>query len=107
MVARVSEQRGPFGGVTADGMINVLGRPHLDSLELVLREAAQNAWDARQRPSQISPIPEPPAFSVRMRTLTVSQETAFRRLFSDPAADVEQRSTNELFKLLAGKEAIR
>jgi hypothetical protein len=69
-IKRVSEPRGPFGGVTADGMINVLGRPHLGSVELVIREAAQNAWDARRRPDANVPVPAPPIFSVRIRSVS-------------------------------------
>jgi hypothetical protein len=106
-ITRVSEPRGPFGGVTADGMINVLGRPHLDSVELVIREAAQNAWDARRRPDAEEPVPPPPAFRVRIRTLTQTQEDAFREVFSDAANDVESTSTNELRRHLASQGPIR
>lgn len=106
-VERISEPRGPFGGVTADGMVNVLGRPRLDSLELVIREAAQNAWDARARPSDANPVPSAPAFSVRIRELTRDQEVVFRELFADPATHVEVGATNELWKLLATHEPIR
>src|SRR4051812_38184209 len=80
---RASERRGEFGGITADGMINVLGRPRLDSLALVLREAAQNSWDARLRTSARD-RQSPPAFRVRIRTLSVEHERAFREAFHDP-----------------------
>jgi hypothetical protein len=88
-------------------MINVLGRPHLDSVELVIREAAQNAWDARRRPDADVAMPVPPAFSVRIRTLTGAQESAFRELFRDPALDTEAATTNELRKQLANQSRIR
>lgn len=106
-ISRVSEERGRFGGVTADGMINVLGRPHLNSVELVIREAAQNAWDARRRPTANQQLPAPPSFSVRIRTLTDGQERAFRELFRDPAVDSEVATRNELRRQLAKNSPIR
>ncbi|MBP1300780.1 hypothetical protein JOD95_000805 [Curtobacterium sp. 1310] len=35
------------GSATAEGIINQLGRPALDELTVLVREAAQNSWDAR------------------------------------------------------------
>lgn len=35
------------GSATAEGIINQLGRPELDELTVLVREAAQNSWDAR------------------------------------------------------------
>ncbi|MEV4940049.1 hypothetical protein [Streptomyces zaomyceticus] len=35
------------GGITADGLLGQLGRPELSRLTILVREAAQNAWDAR------------------------------------------------------------
>ncbi len=103
---RVSEKRGAFGGITADGMINVLGRPPFTSLELVLREAAQNSWDARIR-STSRRIVLRPSFRVRIRTLTGDQETTFREAFSDPAKDTELAATNELRACLADRSPVR
>lgn len=37
----------PVGGLQGKGILNLLGKPPLDPLTLVLRESAQNAWDAR------------------------------------------------------------
>lgn len=39
----------PFGqgGLEGIGTEKLLGRPHIEPLELLVREAAQNAWDAR------------------------------------------------------------
>jgi len=96
---RLSEPTGPLGGITADGMINVLGRPPFDTLTLVLREAAQNSWDARLRKEDSSAAP--PEFDVRIRTLAPDEDAAFRRLFSSQGADDEPASSNELARELA------
>ncbi|WP_432487034.1 hypothetical protein [Kineococcus sp. SYSU DK018] len=37
----------PDGGITAEGLRNQLGRPSLSHLTVLVREAAQNSWDAR------------------------------------------------------------
>jgi len=35
------------GNITSEGMRNQLGRPRLDRLAVLVRESAQNAWDAQ------------------------------------------------------------
>ena len=42
-----SEPFGPTGNLTAVGVTNQLGRPSMDPLTLLVRETAQNSWDAR------------------------------------------------------------
>ena len=84
----------------------MLGRPRLDSLALVLREAAQNSWDARLRTSARD-RQSPPAFRVRIRTLSVGHERAFREAFHDPATEAESAATNELRAHLALTKPIR
>jgi len=42
-----SERYGPTGNVAAAGIQNQLGRPKLDRLTVLVREALQNSWDAR------------------------------------------------------------
>ncbi|MCC6190312.1 MAG: hypothetical protein IT318_14870 [Anaerolineales bacterium] len=42
------ERVSPSGNITAAGVINQLGRPGLDVLEVLTRESVQNSWDARQ-----------------------------------------------------------
>lgn len=37
----------PDGGIAAEGLRNQLGRPSLSVLTVLVREAAQNSWDAR------------------------------------------------------------
>lgn len=36
------------GDITGKGFINTLGRPSLENLEVMIREAAQNSWDAKK-----------------------------------------------------------
>jgi len=42
-----SQQFAPEGSVAGDGIVKQLGRPSLDPLTILVREAAQNSWDAR------------------------------------------------------------
>ena len=42
-----SEEYPPTGGMGARGVKKSLGKPKLHPLELMVREAAQNSWDAR------------------------------------------------------------
>jgi hypothetical protein len=78
-LTRLSERVPPTGGLHADGFANILGRPALDPLTLVLRESGQNIWDARIR----TPGAPPPRMLVRVRTLTACESAEFKRLFSD------------------------
>ena len=43
-----SERFGPTGNSTSEGVLNQLGRPNLDLISLLVREAVQNSWDARR-----------------------------------------------------------
>ena len=45
---RYSEVYSPTGGLAAEGVINQLGRPDIESLEVLVREAVQNCWDAKR-----------------------------------------------------------
>ena len=49
---RFSEPYSPTGGLAAEGVLNQLGRPDIEPLEVLVREAVQNCWDAR-RPSEL------------------------------------------------------
>ncbi len=42
-----SEPFSPNGNLTSEGVLNQLGRPHLDIHTLLVRETVQNSWDAR------------------------------------------------------------
>lgn len=41
------EQFPPYGALAAEGFSKLLGRPSLDPLTVLIRETAQNSWDAR------------------------------------------------------------
>ena len=43
----IPEENPPNGGLDAKGFLNLLGRPKLDPLTVLVRETAQNSWDAR------------------------------------------------------------
>lgn len=51
---RYSERYRATGGLAAEGVINQLGRPDIEPLEVLVREAVQNCWDARRE--QLSAI---------------------------------------------------
>ena len=44
----IPEEFPKSGGLSAAGFAKLLGRPQLDPLAVLLRETAQNSWDARQ-----------------------------------------------------------
>ncbi len=50
-LTRYSEPYSATGGLAAEGVINQLGRPNIEPLEVLVREAVQNCWDAK-RPSE-------------------------------------------------------
>lgn len=43
----IPERFPPSGGLAAEGFAKLLGRPKLDPLTVLVRETAQNSWDAR------------------------------------------------------------
>lgn len=45
---RFSEPYRATGGLAAIGVLNQLGRPNIEPLEVLVREAVQNCWDARR-----------------------------------------------------------
>ena len=47
---RYSEPYQATGNVAGEGVLNLLGRPGLQPLELLVREALQNSWDAASDP---------------------------------------------------------
>jgi len=46
---RFSEPFSATGGIAAPGVLNPLGRPDIEPLEVLVREAVQNCWDAKRR----------------------------------------------------------
>jgi hypothetical protein len=49
LAQRYSEPYTPTGGLAAEGVLNQLGRPDIEPLEVLVREAVQNCWDAKRR----------------------------------------------------------
>jgi hypothetical protein len=49
---RYSEPYNSTGGLAAIGVLNQLGRPDTEPLEVLVREAVQNCWDAKRPDSQ-------------------------------------------------------
>lgn len=74
---RQSERYAPTGNISGTGVERSLGTPTLDRLHLLIREAVQNAWDARADDEH------PVRFRVRIRTLTSGQTGNLRELFAD------------------------
>lgn len=68
-----SEKVGPNGGVTSQGVLNQLGRPKLDPLAVLVREAVQNSWDARSSSKSPVELDYPITFGVKGWTLTDHQ----------------------------------
>lgn len=72
-----SELYAATGNISGTGVRKSLGTPTLDPLQILVREAAQNAWDARRADG--SPV----NFRVEIRTLTSPQQRALRNLLSE------------------------
>jgi hypothetical protein len=70
---RFSEPFPPHGALAAEGAENLLGRPRLDPLVVLVREAVQNSWDARTEDAR------PVAFGVAGHHLDASQRDYVRR----------------------------
>lgn len=84
-----------------EGIANLLGRPKLAPLDLLLREAVQNSWDARRRGSRVKL-----KFAIRVRNLSTSEASRFRQIV-DQSDALEPRSTNALASELASRQPIR
>ena len=61
------------GGMAAEGVRNLLGRPKLEPLELLVREAIQNSWDAK------IDGPDPMRVEVALTELTSDQRRTLIR----------------------------
>lgn len=74
----IPEQYSPAGGLAAAGFYKLLGRPRLDPLTVLVRETAQNSWDARD------PGEEQVDFSIEGWELIGSEVQALRdRVFTE------------------------
>lgn len=70
----------PEGAGAAEGIRNQLGRPELDLLTIMVREAAQNSWDARDRRRGTTVD-----FSLDLRTVGPAHAPYWRRLLGEHA----------------------
>jgi hypothetical protein len=70
----------PEGASAAEGIRNQLGRPELDLLTILVRESAQNSWDARLVPSAA-----PVDYRIDMWTVGPAHTGVWRELLLDGA----------------------
>lgn len=59
----------PEGGAAAQGIMRALGRPRLDHVSVLVREAVQNSWDARTDESSSGNV----AFTARLEKFTAAE----------------------------------
>lgn len=69
-----SEKYSPTGNVASEGVLNQLGRPRMDPLTVLIREAIQNSWDARIPGGGVV------TFGLSLRTLTQEQMAVFKQV---------------------------
>jgi hypothetical protein len=72
-----SQPFAPEGSAAAEGIVKQLGQPALDPLTVLVREAAQNSWDARDGSGPVE-------FRVSVQTLGHRAEAWRRRLLPQP-----------------------
>jgi hypothetical protein len=78
---RFSEPFPPHGALAAEGAANLLGRPRLDPLVVLVREAVQNSWDARRDDDGIT-------FDADLHRLTHVERDALRgTVFVEPPSN--------------------
>ncbi|MBO9706696.1 MAG: hypothetical protein J7521_00660 [Caulobacter sp.] len=89
-----AEPFGPYGGMTGDGAVKLLGKPPLTTLATLVREAGQNAWDARKPGHRVR-------FVVRLRHLEDDQTAVLRsEVFGQPPlAPASRTAFNEAFSI--------
>jgi hypothetical protein len=93
-MALFSEKFGPLGNVAGEGVLNPLGRPPLDPLTVMTREAVQNSWDARLSPGGGL------TFEIRLWTLDASNLDALRRSVITEVPDLETMDNLPLASVL-------
>ena len=69
----IPEPKPPSGGLAAEGFYKLLGRPRLDPLTVLVRETAQNSWDARVDNGL------PVGFTLQAWHMTADERHALRR----------------------------
>lgn len=82
-----SESVSPSGGLVSEGVLNQLGRPRMDRLTMLTREAGQNSWDAR---SGVGPV----RFDIDCHRLTDEQGDVLSNVvFADRPFGLPEGST--------------
>lgn len=97
---RVSEQYSALGNVAGSGVKRVLGKPPLDTLSVVIREAVQNSWDARIRDSS-----DQLRIQLRFRDLNRSQRDVLGECLRD--LPLESEIGQGLSAMLSSTSAVR
>lgn len=93
----IPEPKPPSGGLAAEGFYKLLGRPRLDPLTVLVRETAQNSWDARLRNGQ------PVGFTLQGWELSPSERRALR---DDVFEDAEKARGTHLADRLAAQHLL-
>ncbi|TQS26109.1 hypothetical protein [Microbispora sp. KK1-11] len=83
----------PEGASVAEGIRNQLGRPELDLLTILIRESAQNSWDARLRHR-----PQPVDYAISMWTVSPAHAGAWRELLLQNAPPNEHLPIRQSLK---------
>lgn len=76
------------GGAAAEGISKQLGRPPMDPLTILLRESAQNSWDARRPDSVVE-------YRIQIRTLGADAEAWRRLLLPGPMGGRQDAGLND------------
>jgi hypothetical protein len=74
-----------MGAIRGEGVKKQLGRPRLDPLTVLVREAAQNSWDAAA-PSRVGPV----RFGIHLRELSPAVAASWRTTLLDGAPTPER-----------------
>lgn len=94
-MAQWSSQRvPPMGAIRAEGIKNQLGRPDMDPTVLLIREAAQNSWDAAD-PYYDGPV----RFAVDLRSLGESARRLWRKALTADAPSADHLPLREALDL--------
>ncbi len=83
MLEWIPERLPPSGGLSAEGFYKLLGRPSLDPLTVLVRETAQNSWDARPHGARTV------RFDLDLRQATDGFREVLRAEVFKSAADVQ------------------
>jgi hypothetical protein len=84
-----SQKYAAEGSAAAEGISRQLGRPPMDPLTILVRESAQNSWDARLADSQVE-------FTIGIRTLGDSADLWRATLLPGPTGILDEDLANAL-----------